>query len=77
MTEQSVLDEMRQVLDEVFRDRDQATRRDVYSRVSEHIHIPAETMARLNQIPDRTYTRQELTEEVDRILHGMDDPGAR
>lgn len=77
MTEQSVLDEMRQVLDEVFRDRDQATRRDVYSRVSEHIRIPAETMARLNQIPDRTYTRQELTEEVDRILHGMDDPGAR
>jgi hypothetical protein len=72
-----VLDEMRQVLDEVFRDRDQATRRDVYSRVSEHIRIPAETMARLNQIPDRTYTRQELTEEVDRILHGMDDPGAR
>ena len=41
MTEQSVLDEMRQVLDEVFRDRDEATRRDVYSRASEHIHVPA------------------------------------
>jgi hypothetical protein len=69
MTERSVLDEMRQVLDEVFRDRDRATRRDVYSRASQHIHIPAETMARLNELlPDRTYTKQELTEEVDRIV---------
>ena len=68
MTEQSVLDEMRQVLDEVFRDRGQATRREVYSCASEHLHIPAETMARLNELPDRFYNRQELTEEVDRIL---------
>lgn len=75
MTEQSVLDEMRRVLDEVFRDREVATRRDVYSRASEHIHIPAETMARLSSLPDRTYTKQELTEEVDRIVREWMEQG--
>lgn len=75
MTEQSVLDEMRQVLDEVFRDRDEATRRDVYSRASEHIHVPAETMARLNELPDRSYTKQEMTEEVDRIVREWSEQG--
>ena len=75
MGEHSVLDEMRQGIDEVFRDREVATRRDVYSRASEHINIPAETMARLSALPDRSYSKEELTAEVDRIVREWIDEG--
>ncbi|GGM72498.1 hypothetical protein GCM10010106_18640 [Thermopolyspora flexuosa] len=75
MAEHSVLDEMRQVIDEVFRDREVATRRDVYSRASEHINIPAETMARLNELPDRSYRKEELAAEVDRIVREWIEQG--
>ncbi|MEU4579125.1 MULTISPECIES: hypothetical protein [Nonomuraea] len=63
-------DEVRRVLDEVFRDRDEVTRREVYSCASEHVKLPADTLGQLNELPERSYTRQELTEALARLLGG-------
>ena len=32
-------------------------------------------MARLNELPDRSYTKQEMTEEVDRIVREWSEQG--
>lgn len=70
MTEQKAMDELRQVLDEVFRDQDEVTRREVYSCASEHIQLPADTLAQLNALPERSYNKRELTEAIDRLIGG-------
>ncbi|WP_049572609.1 hypothetical protein [Nonomuraea sp. SBT364] len=70
MTEHKVPDEMRRVLDEVFRDRDEVTRRELYSCASGHIQLSADMLGQLNELPERSYTRQELTEAIDRLIEG-------
>ncbi|MDF5757097.1 hypothetical protein [Spongiactinospora sp. TRM90649] len=62
------LSELEMVLDEVFRDRERVTRREVYGRASEHLHLPADILAHLNELPIGPYTRAELTEAVNDVI---------
>ncbi|MGW7481910.1 hypothetical protein ACWGH8_25310 [Nonomuraea muscovyensis] len=70
MADQVWMEEMRQVLDEVFRDRDRVAVRDVYSCASEHIHLTADMLAHLNAVPEGAYTRQEIAGEINRVIRG-------
>ncbi|MBN6055065.1 hypothetical protein JYK22_24225, partial [Nonomuraea sp. RK-328] len=69
------VEEMRGVLDEVFRDQDTAAVRDVYARASERLHLTADMLAHLNEIPEGAYTRQDMVEAIDRVVRsrGEDD----
>ncbi|MFC0865868.1 hypothetical protein ACFHYQ_26570 [Sphaerimonospora cavernae] len=68
MSDQVFLGEMRQVLDEVYRDRDSAAVRDVYARASAHVHLTADRLALLNEIPEDGYTREEMAEAIDQVI---------
>ncbi|MFF5209091.1 hypothetical protein [Streptosporangium sp. NPDC000396] len=68
MVDRVWLEEMRQVLDEAYRDRDQAAVRDVYSRASTHIHLSADMLAHLNDLPEGAYTRREMAEAINRVV---------
>lgn len=59
------VESLRRVVDEVFRDRPRATRRDLYSAAAADIHVPAEALAALNEIPEESYTREEMLAAVD------------
>ncbi|MEV0199560.1 hypothetical protein [Nonomuraea sp. NPDC050691] len=64
------VEEMREVLDEAYRDRDTAAVRDVYARASEHVRLTADMLAHLNEIPEGAYTRQDMAEAIDRVVRG-------
>ncbi|MFG3441121.1 hypothetical protein ACGF0J_28045 [Nonomuraea sp. NPDC047897] len=68
MADQVWMEEMRQVLDEAFRDRDRVAVRDVYSCASERIRLTADMLAHLNELPEGDYTRQEMTGEINRVI---------
>lgn len=68
MADDVFLGEMRQVLDEVYRDRRSAAVRDVYACASAHVRLTADRMALLNEIPEDGYTRQEMVEAIDQVI---------
>ncbi len=61
-------DEMRQVLDEVFRERETVAVRDVYANASARLYLTADMLAHLNEIPEGAYTRQEMVEAINRVI---------
>ncbi|WP_169947027.1 hypothetical protein [Microbispora sp. H11081] len=61
-------DEMRQVLDEVYRERETVAVRDVYANASARLHLTADMLAHLNEIPEGAYTRQEMIEAINRVI---------
>ncbi|WP_101787521.1 hypothetical protein [Nonomuraea indica] len=70
MADQVWLEEMRQVLDEVYRDRDRAAVREVYSCASAHVHLTADMLAQLNEVPEGAYTRREMAEAINGVVRG-------
>ncbi len=68
MPDQVFLGEMRRILDEVYRDRDSAAVRDVYACASAHVHLTADRLALLNEIPEDGYTREEMAEAIDKVI---------
>ncbi|WP_182909310.1 hypothetical protein [Microbispora sp. H13382] len=61
-------DEMRQVLDEVYRERETVAVRDVYANASARLYLTADMLAHLNEIPEGAYTRQEMIEAINRVI---------
>lgn len=61
---------MREVLDEVYRDRETAAVRDVYSSASRHLRLSADMLAHLNELPEGAYTRQEMAEAINEVVRG-------
>jgi hypothetical protein len=68
MADRTAVEEMERILDEVFRDRTHATRRDVYSCGSEHIKLPAEILAHLNALPETPLTKQEMVDAINATI---------
>lgn len=68
MADEVFLGEMRQVLDEVYRDRRSAAVRDVYARASAHVRLAADRLSLLNEIPEDGYTRQEMIDAIDNVI---------
>ncbi|MFF4771979.1 hypothetical protein [Microtetraspora fusca] len=68
MVERAALEEMRKVLDEVFHDRERATRREVYASASARVSLPADMLAHLNEMPDRSYSRQEMVDAINKVI---------
>ncbi|WP_405087799.1 hypothetical protein [Microbispora sp. NBC_01389] len=61
-------DEMRQVLDEVYRGRETVAVRDVYAQASARLHLTADMLAHLNEIPEGAYTRQQMVAAINRVI---------
>ncbi|XVQ90030.1 hypothetical protein ACQP2K_22250 [Microbispora siamensis] len=59
---------MRQALDEVYRERETVAVRDVYASASARLHLTADMLAHLNEIPEGAYTRQEMIEAINRVI---------
>ena len=68
MSDHVVLEGLQQVIDEVYRDRDLATRRDVYRVASAHLDLSSEVLALLNETPEGTYTREQMVEVINRAI---------
>jgi hypothetical protein len=68
MTDHAVLDELRQAIDEAFGGRDRVAIREVYARASEHVNLPADLLAYLNELPEGAYSRQEVTEAINGVI---------
>lgn len=68
MADQAVLDELQQALDEAFAGRDRIAVREVYSRASAHIGVPADMLAHLKAVPEGRYTREEMTEAINDVI---------
>jgi hypothetical protein len=68
MTDHVVLDELRQAIDEAFGGRDRVSVREVYSAASEHLNLPADVLAYLNELPEGAYDRQEVTEAINEVI---------
>ncbi|MFF3671141.1 hypothetical protein [Microtetraspora malaysiensis] len=68
MAERAALEEMRKVLDEVFHDRERATRREVYASASARVSLPADMLTHLNEMPDRSYSRQEMVDAINKVI---------
>ncbi|WP_405394460.1 hypothetical protein [Microbispora hainanensis] len=64
---------LRQVVDELFHDRLRVTRRDLYSAAAADIHVPAETLALLNEIPEGSYSRGEMLEAIEGAVRDRDE----
>ncbi|MEO3872091.1 hypothetical protein ABGB18_25025 [Nonomuraea sp. B12E4] len=62
------LGEMRQVLEEVYRDRDRAPVREVYGCASRRTRLTADMLAHLNEIPEGGYTRREMVEAINEVI---------
>ncbi|GLW09230.1 hypothetical protein Misp01_43590 [Microtetraspora sp. NBRC 13810] len=75
MPDRAALDEMRKVLDEVYRDRPRATRREIYSCASGHVMLPAEMLARLHELPEGVYSRREVDQALGRLAEPDDASG--
>ncbi|TMR08345.1 hypothetical protein ETD86_48205 [Nonomuraea turkmeniaca] len=68
MSDHAVLDELRQAIDEAFGERDRVSIREVYSHASEHVNLPADLLAHLNELPEGAYNRQEVTEAINDVI---------
>ncbi|MFG1704958.1 hypothetical protein ACFLIM_17360 [Nonomuraea sp. M3C6] len=68
MTDRAVLDELQQAIDEAFQDRDRVAMREVYSRVSQHVGLPADLLTHLNELPEGDYSRQEVAEAINDVI---------
>ncbi|MBP2705088.1 hypothetical protein JOL79_14830 [Microbispora sp. RL4-1S] len=68
MPDHVFLDEMRQVLDEVYRDRETAAVRDVYSSASARLRLTADMLAHLNEIPEGGYTRRQMIKLINQVI---------
>ncbi|MGW0802288.1 hypothetical protein [Nonomuraea sp. NPDC002799] len=68
MTGGTVLDELRQAIDEAFRQRDRVAVRDVYVEASEHVNLPANVLAFLNEVPEGDYDRQEFVQAINEVI---------
>jgi hypothetical protein len=68
MADRAVLQEMERVLDEVFGGRERVALRDVYARASAHVTVPADMLARLNEIPEGSYTRADIAEAINAVI---------
>ncbi|MEV1200926.1 hypothetical protein [Microbispora rosea] len=64
---------LRQVVDELFHDRLRVTRRDLYSAAAADIHVPAETLALLNEIAEGSYSRQEMLEAIEGAVRDREE----
>ncbi|MEU6426352.1 hypothetical protein ABZ860_10645 [Microbispora sp. NPDC046973] len=73
MPDPAETERLRQVVDEVFHDRLRATRRDLYSAAAADIHVPAETLALLNEIPEGSYSRREMLEAIEGAVRDRDE----
>lgn len=60
--------EMQQVLDEVYRTRERAAVREVYSTASTRLRLNADMLARLNRIPEGGYTKQEMVDAINELI---------
>jgi hypothetical protein len=68
MSHHAVLDELRQAIDEAFGGRDRVAIREVYAAASEHVNLPADLLAHLNELPEGAYNRQEVTEAINEVI---------
>lgn len=68
MADQAVLDELQQALDEAFQGRDRVAMREVYARVSAHVRIPADMLTHLNELPEGSYSREEMAEAINGVI---------
>ncbi|MEV4457464.1 hypothetical protein [Microbispora sp. NPDC049633] len=68
---------LRQVVDEIFHDRPHVMRRDLYSAAAADIHVPAETLALLNEIPEGSYDRGEMLEAIEGAVRDRDEAERR
>lgn len=73
MPDPAETERLRQVVDEVFHDRLRVTRRDLYSAAAADIHVPAETLALLNEIPEGSYSRREMLEAIEGAVRNRDE----
>ncbi len=73
MPDPAETERLRQVVDEVFHDRLRVTRRDLYSAAAADIHVPAETLALLNEIPEGSYSRREMLEAIEGAVRDRDE----
>ncbi|WP_328854856.1 hypothetical protein OHB01_01805 [Microbispora hainanensis] len=73
MPDPAVTERLRQVVDELFHDRLRVTRRDLYSAAAADIHVPAETLALLNEIPEGSYSRGEMLEAIEGAVRDRDE----
>ncbi|MFI9595894.1 hypothetical protein [Nonomuraea sp. NPDC052265] len=68
MADQAVLDELQEALDEAFQGRDRVAMREVYARVSAHVRLPADMLAHLNELPEGSYSREEMAEAINDVI---------
>ncbi|KAB8182505.1 hypothetical protein [Microbispora catharanthi] len=73
MPDPAETERLRQVVDEVFHDRLRVTRRDLYSAAAADIHVSAETLALLNEIPEGSYSRREMLEAIEEAVRARDE----
>ncbi len=73
MPDPAETERLRQVVDEVFHDRPRVTRRDLYSAAAADIHVPAETLTLLNEIPEGSYSRREMLEAIEGAVRDRDE----
>ncbi|MEU6410076.1 hypothetical protein [Microbispora sp. NPDC046933] len=73
MPDPAETERLRQVVDEVFHDRLRVTRRELYSAAAADIHVPAETLALLNEIPEGSYSRREMLEAIEGAVRDRDE----
>ncbi|MEV0974549.1 hypothetical protein [Microtetraspora glauca] len=76
MPDRAALEEMQKVLDEVFRDRDRATRREVYASASANVRLSADMLTHLNEMPDRSYSRQEMVDAINKVIESRGEQDA-
>ncbi|MEU6711168.1 hypothetical protein ABZ897_06765 [Nonomuraea sp. NPDC046802] len=68
MTDRAVLDEFQQAIDEAFRGHERVPVREVYARVSEHVRVPADMLAYLNEVPEGDYSKAEITQAINDVI---------
>ncbi|MCG5218582.1 hypothetical protein [Streptosporangium sp. KLBMP 9127] len=68
MSDHAAVEEMQRVLDEVFRDHDRVTRREVYSCASAHTLLPADMLTHLNELPLGPYDRAQMVEAINGVI---------
>ncbi|MBF8187586.1 hypothetical protein ITP53_17965 [Nonomuraea sp. K274] len=73
MTDHAVLDELQQAIDEVFQGRDRVAIREVYGQVSEHVRVPADVLALLNEVPEGAYSKRDVTEAINEVIRRRGD----
>lgn len=68
MSDRVALEGLQRVIDQVYRDRDLATRRDVYRVASAHLDLSSDVLVLLNETPEGTYTREQMVEAINKAL---------